>query len=237
MRDRNKLPACLVLALGISVIVLLSCGFLANRIFGWRIDLFRSSLPIQTTPYSETFDTADAWMAGEGANAMGQITGGHYEMTLDANTYDQQFWAAGGRNFADAIFEVEATPLEGTEDNGYGMLFRADPDQENFYLFKISSDGYAFIALCQAGCAELTVLVDRDWFDSQAINLGFNTTNTLRVVVTNSEMSFFINDTEVGQVSDDTLTQGDIGLFGETFAPGGLRVSFDNFLVSPIVEE
>ena len=237
MRDRNKRSACLVLTIGIAVIGLLACGIFAARILGWRFDFFRSRQPIQTTPYSETFDIAGAWMAGEGANAKGDISGGLYEMTLGADTFDEQFWAAGGRNFADAIFEVEATPLEGIEDNGYGMLFRVDTDQDSFYVFKVSSDGYVFIALCTAGCAEQQVLVDRDWFESQAINRGFNTTNTLRVVATGPEMSFFVNDTLVGQATDDTLKNGDIGLFGETFAPGGLRVAFDNFHVTPILEE
>jgi hypothetical protein len=220
-----------------AVIGLLTCGIFAARILGWRFDFFRSRQPIQTTPYSETFDIAGAWMAGEGANAKGDISGGLYEMTLGADTFDDQFWAAGGQNFADAIFEVEATPLEGIEDNGYGMLFRVDTDQDSFYVFKVSSDGYVFIALCMAGCAEQQVLVDRDWFESQAINRGFNTTNTLRVVATGPEMSFFVNDTLVGQATDDTLKNGDIGLFGETFAPGGLRVAFDNFHVSPILDE
>jgi hypothetical protein len=237
MRDRNKRSTCLVLTISVVVIGLLSCGILAARILGWRFDFFRPSQPIQTTPYSETFDSADAWMAGEGANAMGHIGDGSYEMTLGADTFDEQFWASGGRNFADAVFEVEATPLEGTEDNGYGMLFRVNTDEDSFYVFKVSSDGYVFIAFCTAGCAQQEVLVDRDWFESQAINRGFNTTNTLRVVATGPEMSFFINDTEVGQATDDSLMHGDIGLFGETFAPGGLRVAFDNFVVSPIVEE
>ena len=45
---------------------------------------------------------------------------------------------------------------------------------------------------------------------------------------------FFVNDVQVGQVTDETLEAGDIGLLAETFTPGGLRVAFDNFTVLPL---
>ena len=237
MRNRKKRSTCLVLAGVFSVVVIITCGILAAWILNWHPTFFRPRQPIQKTVYQETFDDAEAWMAGEGAEADGIISDGSYEMILGADTFDEQFWASGGRNFADAVFEVDATPLEGTEDNGYGMLFRVNPDREDFYLFKVSSDGYVFIALCTEGCVQQQVLVDQDWFESQTVNQGFNTTNNLRVVAVGPELSFFVNDTEVGRAADGTLKNGDIGLFGETFAPGGLRVSFDNFNVSPVVEE
>jgi hypothetical protein len=49
-------------------------------------------------------------------------------------------------------------------------------------------------------------------------------------------MIFYVNETEVGRAADETLTQGDIGLVAETFAPGGLRVHFDDFSVTPLAE-
>ncbi len=237
MRNRKKISACLVATSVIAIIALFACGIVSSQIFGWRFDFFRSGPSIQTTTYSEPFDTADAWMAGEGANAAGIINDGVYEMTLGEGTYDEQFWAAGGRNFADAVFEVEATALEGTMDNGYGMLFRVDPDRDDFYIFKVSSDGYVFIGLCTANCSTKQALVDRDWFAAQAVRQGFNSTNSMRVVADGPEMTFYVNDIEVGQITDSTLEKGDIALFGETFAPGGLRVVFDNFNVSPISKE
>lgn len=237
MRNRKKRSACLVLTGVIAVIVIIIFGLVAAWILDWRPDFFRPRQPIQETVYRETFDNADAWMAGEGALAEGIISDGSYEMILGDDTFDEQFWASGGRNFADAVYEVDATPLEGTVDNGYGLLFRVDPDREDFYVFKVSGDGYIFIALCTGGCSQQQVLVDRDWFESHTVNRGFNTTNTLRVVAEGPELSFYVNDIEVGQAMDGTLKSGDIGLFGETFAPGGLRVSFDNFNVSPMVEE
>jgi hypothetical protein len=185
----------------------------------------------------ETFDVAGSWMAGEGANAAGSVKDGVYVMALDEFSIDDRFWTSGGLNFADAVYEVDAMPASGADDNGYGMLFRVDSDADRFYIFKVSSDGYVFIALCNDGCAEQEMLVDRDWFASPAVIQGFGSTNTLRVVADGPEMEFFVNDIAVGRARDEALINGDIGLFGETFVPGGLRVAFDNFKVTPLTTE
>ena len=50
------------------------------------------------------------------------------------------------------------------------------------------------------------------------------------------DLTFFVNVVEVGRVTDEALQAGDIGLWTETFTPGGLRVAFDNFSVTPLEE-
>jgi hypothetical protein len=186
-------------------------------------------------PYRETFDSPGSWTAGEDATATGTVRDGVYQMTVAES--GASFWVTAGRSFADGVFEVEATPLEGTADNGYGMLFRADPEDDNFYVFKVSSDGFVYVGRCAANCTEREALVDRDWFDSDAVVPGFGTTNRLRVTAAGAELHFYVNDVEVGRATDPNLKLGDIGLLAETFSPGGLEVHFDNFMVTPLDQE
>jgi len=143
------------------------------------------------------------------------------------------FWATAGKNYSDGIFEVDARPLEGAIDNGYGLLFRVDKSNEDFYVFKVSSDGYIYIGRCEDGCLVEKALINQDWFDSEVVSVGFNVTNHLKVVATGEKFVFYVNDTEVGEASDGLLKNGDIGLLAETFTPGGLHVAFDNFRVQP----
>jgi hypothetical protein len=185
-------------------------------------------------PYRESFDSTGSWTAGEDATAAGTVSDGVYKMTVAES--GASFWVTAGRKFADGVFEVEATPLEGTADNGYGMLLRADTKQGSFYVFKVSSDGYVYIGRCAANCAEREALVDRDWFGSDAVAPGFGTANRLRVTAAGAELRFFVNDVEVGRATETTLKAGDIGLLAETFSPGGLEVHFDNFTVTPLGE-
>lgn len=154
---------------------------------------------------------------------------GQYRMSLEIS--GDSFWTTAGQNFNDGRFEVEAQPVEGTVDNGYGLLLRVDVEKERFYFLKVSSDGYVYIGLCQDSCAEITALVGDDWFPSPAVRQGLGVSNRLRVDAKEAELTFYVNGEMVGQARDESLQQGDIGLLAETYAPGGLTVAFDNFTV------
>ncbi|MFN2224086.1 MAG: hypothetical protein PVJ75_07570 [Chloroflexota bacterium] len=191
--------------------------------------------PVETEPYLETFDSVGQWTAGEGANSAGEVVDGAYEMSSDLS--GASFWATAGRNFGDGVYQVEATPIEGAEDNGYGLLFRVDANAERFYVFKVSSDGYVYAGLCSDSCLEQQALLDRDWFSSPAVIQGLAVTNVLQVTAAGPSLTFYVNGIEVGRAIDETLQAGDIGLWTETFTPGGLRVAFDNFAVTPLEGE
>lgn len=224
MMRRNKRAIISIVALSIALLLILAW---------WLVPRLLS--PVETEPYTETFDEVGSWTAGEGASSEGRVVDGVYEMIVDIS--GNSFWTTAGRKFADGVYQVEATPLEGTEDNGYGILLRVDAASERFYMLKVSSDGYVYAGLCSSSCAEQKALVDRDWFGSAAVAPGLGATNTLRVVAAGPDLTFFVNDVEVGSVTDETLEAGDVGLLAETFTPGGLRVAFDNFTVMPLASE
>lgn len=182
-------------------------------------------------PYIETFDDAGSWSTGEDAFSMGTIANGVYDFLVLEN--DISRWAAAGENFEDGIYEVEATAVEGPLDNGFGLLFRADPETGDFYLFKISADGYVWIGRYKDG-AEETTIIDDHWFASPAVVQGLNATNTLRVQAEAGNLIFYVNDQEVGRVTDNTYSSGDVGLLVQTLGGPGVRIQFDNLSVQPL---
>ena len=91
-----------------------------------------------------------------------------------------------------------------------------------------------FICLRCAGEAE--PLVGEWWFESTAVQQGLNKTNVLRVQAEGGNMIFFVNDQEVGRVTDDAFRSGDVGLMVETLGLGGVQVQFDNVSVTPLGE-
>jgi len=183
-------------------------------------------------PYEETFDDAGNWGTGEDLEARGEVTGGRYEFLVKADL--GLFWATAGEQRGDGVYQLEATQLEGPLDNGYGLMFRVDSDANSFYLFEVSGDGYVWIGVCQNSCEEEQPLVGDGWVASEAVNQGLNATNVLRVRAEDGNMIFFVNDQEVGRVTDNTLRQGDIGIMVETLGQGGVLVVFDNFTVTPL---
>jgi hypothetical protein len=186
-------------------------------------------------PFEENFDSAGNWGTGSDASAEGNVNAGRYELLVKEDL--GLFWSTAGKEFGDGIFQVETIQLEGTEDNGYGMMFRVNSDSDDFYLFEISSDGFVWIGRCTSGCeTEATPIVDSGWFESPAINRGLNSTNILKVRAEGPNLIFFVNDVEVGRVTDPTFGKGDIGILVETLGEGGVRIAFDNFKVLPLEE-
>lgn len=182
--------------------------------------------------YLETFDVQGSWSAGNDGDAVGEVKEGVYDLFVQAD--DIIIWTTAVQSFSDGVYEVQATPVEGTVNNGYGLMFRVNNDTDDFYLFKVSGDGFVWIGLCKAGCTEETPLVTEWWFESTAVKQGNNVTNQLKVRAEGANMIFYVNDVEVGRFTDPTLRSGDIGLLVQTLGQGGVRVRFDNFQVSPL---
>jgi hypothetical protein len=63
------------------------------------------------------------------------------------------------------------------------------------------------------------------------VHRGRDVANTLRVEANGPELVFYVNNAEVGRVTDDTLLEGDIGLFVEALGEGGIVAAFDDFQV------
>lgn len=187
----------------------------------------------QPEAYAETFDNPGSWRVASDSNVDGVIENGVYDFTVLADQLT--FWTTAGESFADGIYEVEATQIAGPLDNGYGMIFRVDDENDDFYSFQISGDGFVWIGRYrQGGIEEAEPIVQDWWFPSEAVNQGLDQTNTLRVQAESQNMIFFVNDIEVGRVSDASFSRGDIGLMVRTLGLGGVTVHFDNFSVSPI---
>ena len=185
-----------------------------------------------SAPYEESFDEAGNWGTGASDDVRGDVVDGQYQMEVRSNA--GLFMATAGENFGDAVYELEATQVDGPLNNGYGMLFRVDDDSDSFYAFEVSGDGYIWIGWCSDLCrGDAVALVGGDWFQSGAVNQGLQETNRLRVVAEGTRMTFFVNGVEVGRTSDSRLAEGDVAVAVETLGEPGVRVVFDNFKVTP----
>jgi hypothetical protein len=182
--------------------------------------------------YEETFDQQGSWPQEDNPYARGRVFEGAYELEVKAN--DGLFWATNGRETGDGSYQVEATQVAGTLDNGYGLLFMVDPAQADFYLFKVSGDGYVQLARCRSSCeTEFELLGSTRWEESAAVLQGLNQTNVLRVTAENGNLTFTVNGQEVGRAADVTFTRGEAGVVVETLGEAGVKVRFDNLRFTP----
>lgn len=131
--------------------------------------------------------------------------------------------------FADFVLEVDAWQRAGPLDSSYGVLFRM-ADGQQFYRFEINGNGQYLIERRDAD-GVWTRLVP-DWTASPAINPGLNVANRLKVIASGSDLTFYVNDILLTQLSDATYAGGLVALDAGTFAGVDLQVSFDNLIIA-----
>jgi hypothetical protein len=128
------------------------------------------------------------------------------------------------------VIEVEATQAyAGPEnDNSYGVICRLQSDSDGYFL-RISGDGYYSIAKRVDGEYEYLV----KWATSDVIRQG-NSTNVIRAVCGGPSLILEVNGQVLGETTDSTFTEGDIGLVAGTYEDEATEVHFDNLLVTAV---
>ncbi|MGC9357572.1 MAG: family 16 glycoside hydrolase [Anaerolineae bacterium] len=177
-------------------------------------------------PWEESFEDADGWQLSSDMNADVEVAEGR--LFIHIMLPGQLAWAKSQRAFKDFDLSVEATQLEGPNDNEYGILVRMEGD-DRFYAFSISGDGYVRAALFEEGTWKI---LGSDWSPTEAIEQGA-ATNLLQLKVRGSDFTFMVNGQEVLQVTDDTLDRGQVGLYAGAFDTAGVQVAFDNLQIVP----
>ncbi|MBK7216229.1 MAG: hypothetical protein IPH95_03955 [Candidatus Promineofilum sp.] len=152
-------------------------------------------------------------------------------MQLAVGQPGQLWWTNPGRDFDDVVITTEARQVDGPNDNAYGVICRYQ-NEENFYAFMVSGDGYYAIGKYQSGVETVTYLTpDAQFQPSDAINVGV-ASNELRVSCVGNQLSMEVNGIPLLSVTDPTFVTGDIGLAAATLQQGTAIVEFDNVRVT-----
>jgi hypothetical protein len=177
--------------------------------------------------YMVNFDTIfTGWEEDENADVRRYYANGQYHILVKSS--GMTAWNTSGRNFQDFSLEVETTQVAGPDDNGYGVLLR-HVDDDNFYYFEISGDGYWEFSKQEDD--EWVTLIK--WTEASAIKQG-KATNVIKVICDAAAFDFYVNNTQVGDYFDGTFTEGDIGLSVSAYSAGGVHIAFDNLTVRPL---
>lgn len=157
----------------------------------------------------------------------GSATVENSAMQVTVNQPGQLWWTNPGRDFDDVIVSVEARQVGGPNDNAYGLICRYQ-NEENFYVFLVSGDGFFAIGKYQTGTENVVYLTENQQFiPSDAINLGV-ASNELSASCVGNQLSLEVNGIPVLSVTDPTFVTGDIGLAAGTLVAGTGVIEFDN---------
>ncbi len=199
--------------------------------------------PLPSEPVAETFDAGSSeywgeWLLEGELDDNGETNvlqearftdGGYY---LVNGQPDALFWTSAGLRLGAGIYEVDITFQTVDADTGAGIAVLLDSDR--FFLFEIDPNGYTWIGLCEADCTVAQPLTGGGWYATDPIDTDFDATNRLKLSVKRGQLIAYVNDVEVGFVSNESVAgAGDIAFVVEAGEMGETAVLFDNFLWSP----
>ena len=172
--------------------------------------------------YSATFPNGDIW---KDIHSYHINQNGQRHITVSRPGSFSCHWPTK-KPFSDFVLDVETTVEGGPADNAYGVVLRQQNSGNEFYRFKISSDGYFGFDLCESGVWKDIV----PWTKSDVINAGKGS-NQIRVVCQGSTFSYEVNGVKLGECTDNTLASGMVGFIVEALSQGGVEVAFGNFTI------
>lgn len=151
-------------------------------------------------------------------------------LRISTSQVGEIWWTNPGRRFDDVIITTIARQSSGPDNNAYGVICRYQNEQ-NFYIFLISGDGYYAIGRYQGSGERITYLTpDGQYQFSDIINQGM-ATNQIRVSCIGNELSLAVNGIPLINVTDSAFATGDVGLGVSTLTQGTAVVEFDSIRI------
>lgn len=151
-------------------------------------------------------------------------------LRLSSSQIGEIWWTNPGRRFDDVVITAVSRQTGGPDNNAYGLICRYQ-NENNFYIFLISGDGYYAIGKYQAGTDRIIYLTeDGQYQSSDIINQGM-ATNQIRASCIGNELTLAVNGIALLSVTDATFATGDIGLGVSTLAAGTAVIEFDSIRV------
>lgn len=165
------------------------------------------------------------WKTGDFNGALVEYKVGGLRIVVNEAYRDA--WSVAGKRFRDVKLGVESALINGPLDNHYGLICRYQNDR-NYYVFLISSDGYAAVGKVHDG--DYQVLGSGQMQYSEAIQQG-NAVNQIWAECNGDQLILAVNRQMVIETRDSDFVEGDVGLLAGAYETAGVDVFFDHFAV------
>ena len=169
---------------------------------------------------------SSGWDTYQDSNGSADYSNGSFRIKVTNTSY--KLWTIPNQSLQNDIsIWVEATKAGGPDDNAFGVICRYQ-DNDNYYYFFITSDGYAGISMNKNN--EKILLTGNSLIFSDAIKQGA-ATNNIHAECAGSTLTLYANNQQIASVSDSSFSGGDVGLIARTYGTPGVDIMFDNFIV------
>ncbi len=151
-----------------------------------------------------------------------------HEPLWNAYSEHPQFWLLDTYTM-----DVDISYLSGPTDSEAGIAFRCDADDEAWVELSFNADGFFIVSSVISGEEYLEYIDIMPYALVPALRVG-QSTNHIRLVDDDKQVTVFINDELVATFSYEDLPPGCPSLFAGTYEEGGAKWAFDNVLIREI---
>lgn len=213
-----KRTLILVFCLLIGMIAISACSVVKN------LTETQTTVAPGTLLASDDFSvTPNGW--GTMGRSGGEIGFEYQGLTIKVNTPNFMFWTVNGSKFTDARIDVDAVLVEGPDNDNFGVICRFK-DNQNFYAFVISHDGYYGVFKIVDGV--ITMANASGYLDYSDVIRKGGVVNHITATCQGEILSLTVNDTLLSQIQDSSFSEGQVGLIASAYSNPGVKVLFDN---------
>jgi hypothetical protein len=187
-------------------------------------DLSNSSQAAGSVLFQDDFsDPSSGWLQGQDEFGLAEYAEGGFRIFVASEASAKI--SIPRLQYSNVRLEVETQKIGGGDDNDYGLICRYK-DQDNFYFFTISSDGYYGIGKFVQNKFSL---IGMDMMQTSDLIRQGEQTNLIRADCVGDLLTFYINGSKTAEVRDTDFKDGDVGLIAGTFSSPGTDILFKQF--------
>ncbi len=180
------------------------------------------------TFFSDDFSTPpNGWgtMGREGGEVLFEYEG----LVLNVITPNSLVWSINHPRYSDSRIDVDAVLLDGPVNDNFGVICRF-VDNQNFYGFLVTHDGYYGIFKMLNG--QMMMTNDKTSLDYTEVIRQGGVVNHITAECTGEILKLTVNDTLLAEILDNSFGEGQVGLIAGAYENAGVKVLFDNFIVT-----
>jgi len=180
---------------------------------------------IKLDNFSDNHNRWNTWVNTDGSG-VSFYQGG---LAFVINSAQKDYLSVIDESFTNSKIEVTTKKIVGSDENDFGIVCRY-LDEDNYYAFIISSSG--FYGLLKVINGEYALINESSSLISSEEIRKASESNHLGLDCIGSVLTFYVNSIKFGEVIDNDLHSGKVGLIAGTYEDPGIAILFDDFSVN-----
>lgn len=180
-------------------------------------------VPTGSTVFQDDFSNPNSgWSTNSDADGSAGYEAGEYFIRVTSP--NMLIFGNPNLNLTDVEMTLDVRVTESVSDGDYGAICRYQ-DNQNFYTFLLSEDGFFTIGKFKNG--EFISLYD--WEASSSLDAPGPLKMT--ILCQGNQLKLAVNDILLAETTDDEFASGNIGLVAGVYNTTGMKTNFDNLIV------